>query len=69
MIDQKMIPPEVIKAFHDGWAEEGPDWFARTFARCLNAWPGIYSTEPSGGEIPNARPFIILPLPQEARDA
>jgi hypothetical protein len=54
----EQVPKEVRQAFQDGWAEEGPDWFAKAFARALNAWPGMFS----GIAWPDLRLTIVLPL-------
>jgi hypothetical protein len=67
VIDQKMIPPEVVEAYLKHLGDYTNTTYAAAIAAALAAWPGVYSTEPSGGEIPNATPFIILPL-TEARD-
>lgn len=68
MIDPKQIPDEVVNELflRDAW--RGSVSQARAaIAACLAAWPGA-EVKPTHLGYP-AWPHLILPLPQEGRDA
>ena len=71
MIDPKQIPDEVVEvaARSMGWTSaivlpQDRLRFKGHIAAALNAWPGVYPVN-YGGDEP---PFLVLPLPQEARN-
>ena len=55
-----------LLTYHCGKHRTSAEALEAAIRAALSAWPGVYTTEPSGGEIPNAKPFIILPLEPEA---
>jgi hypothetical protein len=62
VIDQKIIPPEVVEAYLKHLGDYTNTTYAAAIAAALAAWPGM-TTEPR-----NWRTALILPLPTEARD-
>ncbi len=65
MIDQKIIPPEVVEAYLKHLGDYTNTTYAAAIAAALNAWPGMTLHQQ---DINAEYSYFVLPLPQEARD-
>lgn len=71
MIRADQIPDEVVKAAVSAYDYASSDVYtsaeqdmAAAIAAALNAWPGAVK----GYRVDDGKPWVKLPLPQEARD-